>query len=233
MFTKLFHLIIGQSPLHIACKKGDAREVSRLIAVGENIHSRNRNGMSPVDVSIDADRADCLALLIKAGAGIQTEDEIASPIHAASEAENPDCLRLLLEHGINPSAPYHGIGLTAAHIACTYNRPTNLKCLLDAGADCNAKELEGYVPAHYAAEDGNSECLSLLISAGADINAVNEDGDTPMHLAAFMGRTDCVQLLIAAGADTTRKNNGGLTPADVARNEKHEACIRILTGITR
>ena len=54
---------------------------------------------------------------------------------------------------------------------------------LAAGADVNAKNVDGWTPLHEAAFGGRKEIVELLISNGADVNAKGESGRTPLDLA--------------------------------------------------
>jgi len=83
---------------------------------------------------------------------------------------------------------------TPLHIAafgCRYVKPKNtimvMQILLEAGADINAKNINGQTTLHFAAMRGNKEACKFLVSQGADINAVNRDGDTPLAFAFKRG----------------------------------------------
>ena len=47
--------------------------------------------------------------------------------------------------------------------------------LVEAGADVNIKDRNGFRPLHFAAEKYN-RCLQMFISAGADVNAQSMNG---------------------------------------------------------
>ena len=86
---------------------------------------------------------------------------------------------------------------------------------LDAGADVNAKDEDGWTPLHWAAWEGHRQITELLIVSDADVNAKDEIGMTPLHWAAVLGRkNEIVELLITNGADVNAKNDVGQTPLD-------------------
>ena len=58
---------------------------------------------------------------------------------------------------------------------CPYTR-----VLIDAGADVNAKEEDGWTALMWASRYGRTETVNLLIDAGADINIKNELGWTAL-----------------------------------------------------
>ena len=49
-----------------------------------------------------------------------------------------------------------------------------VKALIDAGADIEARDKNGWTPLHFAAEQGRTETAKFLIDAKANIEAWNE-----------------------------------------------------------
>ena len=90
-----------------------------------------------------------------------------------------------------------------------------VKWHLDADADVNAKDYDGWPALHYAADEGHKEIAELLITKGADLEAVDQNGWTPLHYAAYKGHKEVVELLIPKGADVNVKGILG-TPLDLA-----------------
>ena len=77
---------------------------------------------------------------------------------------------------------------------------------LAAGADVNAKDIDGWTPLRKAAWHGRKEIVELLIDNGADVNPQDVNGWTPLHQAARNGHKEIAELLIAKGADVNAKN---------------------------
>ncbi|MBL6622005.1 MAG: ankyrin repeat domain-containing protein [Rickettsiales bacterium] len=96
-----------------------------------------------------------------------------------------------------------------------------VKRLLEAKADVNAKDVDGQTPLQFAAEYGHTGIAAALIAAEANVNAKARYGITPLHLAARNGHTNIVQELIAKGADVNAKNNIGYTPLLYAAANGH------------
>jgi len=63
------------------------------------------------------------------------------------------------------------------------------KSLIDAGADVNARDIDGWTPLMYAALNGHTEIVELLIESGADVNAKGALRGTALLLAAAKGET--------------------------------------------
>jgi ankyrin repeat protein len=46
---------------------------------------------------------------------------------------------------------------------------------MDAGANPDAKDEDGFSALHYAATHGRLECVRLLVDRGADVNYIQEE----------------------------------------------------------
>jgi ankyrin repeat protein len=91
-----------------------------------------------------------------------------------------------------------------------------VRSLIEAGADLEARDFVGQTPLHRAAENGRTEAAKALIGAGADLEAKDTDGWTPLHRATAWGRTEIAKALIGAGADLEAKDRDGQTPLHYA-----------------
>jgi len=74
-------------------------------------------------------------------------------------------------------------GATPLHIVAEYAGVDALQCLMDNGADVNARArgLLNQTPLHRAANGDNTEALRFLVSKGAQVNAKDADGCPPMQ----------------------------------------------------
>ncbi|MBI3411361.1 MAG: ankyrin repeat domain-containing protein [Planctomycetes bacterium] len=115
------------------------------------------------------------------------------------------------------------------HRAVTLDRRAMIVLLLDAGADANVSDSEGYTTLHSAAFWGRPEIAKLLIERRADVNARAKDGFTPLHEAARVGSVAVARLLVAGGAKVNATDNEGRTPLNWAgRNGEEPAMIDLL-----
>ena len=78
----------------------------------------------------------------------------------------------------------------------------SIQALIDAGANCNATDEDGWTPLHYAAERGEAECIAVLLAAGADMSIKDNEGRTPFHLAVISLNISAAQALREAGCST-------------------------------
>ena len=100
--------------------------------------------------------------------------------------------------------------------------------LLDAGANVDFADCEGFTPLKQAV----SECLILR---GADVShRCNSDGGcTVLHTAAAYGLIHCIRLLLLYGADPKATNDAGQTPYDLAIECKEPEAAALLTSVIR
>lgn len=98
---------------------------------------------------------------------------------------------------------------------------TQVKSLLDAGADHAAADEAGETALMHAAHGGHLAVVQLLIAAGADVNAKSPQGWTALAKAAYNGETErgyveVVEVLHAAGAALDERIFFGITPLMLA-----------------
>ena len=105
--------------------------------------------------------------------------------------------------------------------------------LLNAGADIEAKDLNGNRPIHSAllVEPYNRTALTLLLEAGAEVNAKGQFGFTPLHLAAGYRSEMPARLILAADADPQILDNKlGIYPLTVAIDHMNTAVADLIEG---
>ena len=95
----------------------------------------------------------------------------------------------------------------------------DVRALLDAGADVNAKMPDefgdweewcgGYFVAHAAAENPDIRIIKLLVERGADVNVGDFYGSTPLYYAARKNTLDMIKYLVSLGNDPLEENCDG------------------------
>jgi uncharacterized protein len=108
---------------------------------------------------------------------------------------------LLLEAGADPEAESrNGQHIQPLHSAVAGGAFAIARRLVDAGADVDAVQQDGYRPLHAAARNGDELTVELLLVAGADPRATVADGRTAADIAADRGHEALATRLRAAVA---------------------------------
>jgi Ankyrin repeats (3 copies)/Ankyrin repeat len=118
-----------------------------------------------------------------------------------------------------PGLDGDGFGRTSLWWAARTGRVDEVKRLLAATENPNARDVDGETPLHAAARFGHAAVVELLIVHGADPNAGDRNEVTPLHLAAEAEQLDVARVLLAHGADPNARDGFGRTPL-------HEAALR-------
>ena len=108
--------------------------------------------------------------------------------------------------------------------------PTEVRALLDRGADPKASDKNGWTPLHLAAQFSDPAVVTLLLDRGADSKARTKGGTTPLHGAAQSNRSPAVfTLLLDRGADPRARDKDGTTPLHrVAHFSRNPAVVALL-----
>jgi ankyrin repeat protein len=223
----------GATALQGAVSWNPNPEVTRLLlAAGADLHV-NRNS-----VLVEAARQnspEVVRLLVEAGANVNESVNEEFPLFAALQQNCFDTVQTLLELGADASlvstsgrSALHRILLRTEGVA-RYARANQLKgegvkpcqdrltleeqikVLLKAGANPDAKTSEGHTPLMAAAAVRKLEMVRVLLEVGADVNARSENGVTALLQvlrresvpATFhpSPSSEVIRVLIAYGAD--------------------------------
>ena len=103
--------------------------------------------------------------------------------------------------------PERRSGETALHIACKYNSPEIVACLLAHGANSEVVENKlGWTPLFIAAAKGYNEVLQILLQYGCDVNLKDNAGWTAREYAIIEGHLSVAKLLSAKEKEHSRLN---------------------------
>ena len=93
----------GTTPLMHAARMGDVEAVKGLLARGVDSALMNADGNGALWFSCFADSAPCLAVLIQAGAPLDSQNvNGATALHYCASSGKSDLVRQLLDAGANP-----------------------------------------------------------------------------------------------------------------------------------
>ncbi len=97
-------------------------------------------------------------------------------------------LKTFIKNGGDPNTALVGTDifvsrdeLTALHVASEIGILSNVKDLIDLGADVNVKDKYGNVPLRFAVQNLEMSVVKVLLENGADMNVKNNYGRTPLY----------------------------------------------------
>jgi uncharacterized protein len=192
--------------LHAAAAKGDAAEVARLIATGQNLEARDSHKRTPLHVAALLRHRAAAEALLKAGANPNAlEMQKYDIVTIAAVNNDVAMLKLALASGGDAKAitsPYDGTALiAAAHLG----RTEVVQTLIAAGAPLDHVNNLGWTAVMEAVTLGDGgknhiETLEALVKAGANLNIADRQGVTPLGQAKARRYAEMVRILEAAGA---------------------------------
>ncbi|MDH4272687.1 MAG: ankyrin repeat domain-containing protein, partial [Candidatus Aminicenantes bacterium] len=187
--------------IHDAVRSGDLEKVKTLLQSHNDwLNSTDQNEKTPLHLALESGHADIARYLIEQSADINLKDkDKASPLHNAAYLGNLEIVDLLLKKGAASLNEGNFRGQTPLHFACERGHPEVATCLLDAGADIEARDMIGRTPLMVTAMSRNMEVVSVLMKRGVDINAGIKRGSatyTTLSVTAMYGFKDLVDLLI-------------------------------------
>jgi hypothetical protein len=184
----------GRTPLHLACRDGDAKGARDLLARGADPKTRDIYGDTPLHMACDHE--DCARLLLDVGADANASNEDGdTPLHLTCMRDHSDrVVRILLQGGADANARNED-GDTPLHITCFSRRSDCVALLLEAGASPETRGMWGRMPLGIAMACGHADCARLLLEHGANPNARDTTGSSMYGSAMARGNLSCARLV--------------------------------------
>jgi ankyrin repeat protein len=215
----------------------------RLLEVGADVNARcGIYGTTPLHAATVAGCADVVELLIKAGADVNSRDNLGKiPLHYAAIKGNVEIIKRLIAAGSDVNAEENEDGKTPLHTALIMTKEEAALELINAGADIAKADRQGRTPLHLAARKCLVRVVEELLRRGAPVNARDADGNTPLHHAVeycddYILRKKIISLLLDSGADVEIRNKKGLTPLDYKTFDgtyEIEVLLRFLRNLSK
>ena len=105
----------------------------------------------------------------------------------------------------------------ALHRAASAGSIAALREALDAGADIDGLDGQGWTALMHAVDRGYVLVVEFLIEAGTDVDIRAPDGATALFMAAALEQPETVGYLMRADADISIRGPRGRTPVEAAR----------------
>ncbi|XP_046672494.1 protein phosphatase 1 regulatory subunit 12A-like isoform X3 [Homalodisca vitripennis] len=167
----------GWTPLHATASCGFISIAKFLIEHGANVASVNNDGELPVDIAESDEMEDMLQQHI--------DDQGIDCDEARNEEERmmlKDAREWLMTGEVRET-PHTKTGATALHVAAAKGYIKVMELLLQARADVDSQDVDGWTPLHAAAHWGQKEACELLVEHYCDMDMKNVVGQTALDVA--------------------------------------------------
>ena len=195
------------TPLMKAVENGDKDVVTFLIDHGANVAIKDKCGYTALHracIIYHDCSPEVLSCLIENGADVNlSTDKNRTPLMTACEYGHVNTVTILIEHGANVNLQDRD-GLTVVHYAVRGSQACEiLSCLMENGADVDAKTFDDCTPLMRAAEIGDTKVATFLIEHGANVDLPDKTGATALYydLKCPGNLCEVMSFFIENGAD--------------------------------
>lgn len=160
--------VSGNTPLHIACIRGEQEIINTLLEYDSiDLSIENNAEQTALDIARNTRNTSLVSQLVQ------------YMLQQAVEAGNIQKIAQAVAQGADINYVYNDDN-TLLHL--TLN-PDVTEYLLYRGAPIDAQNRGGYTPLHYACQDNNIECAKVLLDQGANPFLQLTSGQMPINLA--------------------------------------------------
>lgn len=200
---------------NVLMKSTSFETIEFLVQAGANVMDRSKNGdnmllyfLKKLVVDFFSEDVKTMELYINLGIDVNERDNEGQTalMILSSEFDDPviEGVDRLIKAGANIDAKSND-GKTPLILACIHENYNLCARFIQAGADPNLYDNEGFSALLYTVQNNDKLATKLLISSGANANqSTNKHSRTPLSLAAMFGYFDIIEILIKAGADVMK-----------------------------
>ncbi|MEX0808871.1 MAG: ankyrin repeat domain-containing protein [Dongiaceae bacterium] len=179
-------------PLIDAVTKGDHAALTRAIAKGFDLESRDGDERTALMLATRANDIESARLLIAAGANVNAKDAIKDTPFLYAGAEGRDEILIMTLGAGADLAATNRYGGTALIPACHHAHPSTVRILLTTPIDIDHVNDLGWTALMETVILGDGgpvflEILKLLLDAGADTDIPDLEGIAPVAHARSLG----------------------------------------------
>ena len=147
----------------------------------------------------------------------------STPLIAAARNGNLDCVKVLLSYKADVEGrcndKHHGWdaefldkSYTATFVAAARDHLAVLSCLVENGADVNARSMDNnFTPLMIASRYGHVNVITFLVEHGANMDLQDKNGKTALHHAVCRNYLDATHKLMTLGANVNLQDKDGKT----------------------
>lgn len=167
----------GASVLQLAAREGNTELAAYFIRRGLNLNATNKIGDTPLTDAITFGHNEIVELLLNAGADPTIQDSFMhNAMWIACSMNNAAAVSLLLQKGEAVNQQYADKSTPLIVAAMFVADADLLEVLLEAGADCNARDNAGYTAMTHCVMNGKLDEVATLLKHGADLTIHTTDG---------------------------------------------------------
>lgn len=218
----------GQTPLHLACERGDSVCVTELLEESQaRTDIKDRNGETPMHCAAKQESPAVIQILCsRLCSGVnELNNNGETPLHVACRLGRVETVKALLGGGAKCDV-IGGVGYPI-HSAMKYSEKGCVEEILKADSgqlqaeDC----MYGGTPLHWSK---TAEMCRLLLEHGCAVNYLSKTGESPLHILTKRGRFEAAMVLLTHGANANLKGQDGNTALHLAMKMDHMELIKAL-----
>ncbi len=204
----------------------DRKTAREIIATGFDVNRRNTAGQTALHLAAAAGDTQLVRALLAAEADLTLKNTAGQTAEQVASAAGQTNIATIL------SQPTTAAEQAAALWAAAWRGDKGtVKSLVQAGANVNVADADGWTALHFAADSGHLNVVKVLLGAAAlDVNIQEQlAGETALHLAALSMEEAVVAALLAhADIDVTIQDDWQYTALHTAVDNEDVVIVTLL-----